>query len=108
MSSIVNIIQAISLYTEGTITRSSLKIVDGKFQPSSIEQFNYMLNVYNIVLSNCHYTGDTWTQKIVNNAYRCQMQKYRDFLEHYPIYEWDTTHIEEQQLGSLFDNTIIL
>jgi hypothetical protein len=108
MSSIFNIIHAISLYTEGTITRSSLKIVDGKFQPSSIEQFNYMLNVYNIVLSNCDYTGDTWTQKIVNNAYRRQMQKYRNFLEQYPISQWDTTCIQQEEFGCLFVNTIIL
>jgi hypothetical protein len=108
MSSIFNLIHAVNVYTEGTLTRSSLRIVDGKFQPSSIEQFNYMLNVHNIVSSNCDYIGHTWSQSVVNNAYRCQIQKYRKFLDQYPIYEWDTTVIQEEQIGSLFDNTIIL
>lgn len=106
MSHISNIIRTQSIYARGYISRKhfSYRVVDGKFRPVSESELKDALDLYSYtVLSSWGFIGQTWSEHMVDNAYRVEVARHRSLFRRHPIYEWDLSKVKDEQLLKQWD-----
>lgn len=98
MWTITNLLRTASIYTRGYISRKyiSYRIINGKLQPANNNELNDALELYEYtVLSGWGFIGNTWSEHMVDNAYRTEVARHRKIFRQYPVAEWDLSNVND-------------